>query len=156
MDEGRDGGHRRAPAGCITSAVCRVGEGWHRTAGPQARPVPVVGSSRPPRSPRFLPARPPRSAGAAPAGCTGPGCRCLNLSAAARNPKSRRSFPVNIHGAFSAPAVPSPADPGRGRLGSPEPGTGHRAAPPHPHRGSRQPPCPSPGLQHPAHPPGCR
>jgi len=143
MQEGRREGWRDrcAPGRCVASAVCRAGSGRLRAA------------PRPPRRPRSLRARGPvlRWAGA--------GCRRLNLSAAARNQKSHRSFPADIHGAFSAPAVPSPAAPGTGRAGSPEPGTGHQAPgssaaePPSMHRGSQQPP-PSQGLQHPGHPLG--
>lgn len=128
--------NRSAPGRRSASAVCREGEGRHRVACAQGRPVPARGCSRPPAPPQPpLPARPPgaRRPPRPPRRCAGAGCRCLNLSAAARNQKSRRSFPVDIHGAFSAPAVPSPAAPGMGRAAPfppPDTGTEPRVAPP--------------------------
>lgn len=92
----------------IENSVWRTGDGEHRDTHahfppPGCSPVPC---------PHFLPSPPPQAA-PQPQHCMGTGCHRLNLSAAAHNQKSHRSFPVNICGALSALAFPSLCSPSK-------------------------------------------
>lgn len=101
-------GWRMECCGTDDREQCLEGRGW-RTKG-HSHLVPI---------PRLLPSLcapvscppPPPQAAPQPQHCTGTGCHHLNLRAAARSQKSHRSFPVNICGALSALAFPSPAAP---------------------------------------------
>lgn len=93
----------------IENSVWRTGDGEHRDThahfpSPGCSPVPC---------PHFLPSPPPPQAAPQPQHCMGTGCHRLNLSAAAHNQKSHRSFPVNICGALSALAFPSLCSPSK-------------------------------------------